>query len=579
MTNELQTPFGRMIAEAEGFEPTLTLEEREGYVAVAVELRADAPRVPRDVTVKWTAFVPDVHAVFTPWSDEFRGLGTEWGPKTMHARSASGVPLLSLVAHSGENCMTVALSDAGEASRIGCGVIEESIDFAFTVTLFTQLTTPVDFYRAEIWLDVRKIPYGRVLSDMRARWDRLYPPCAVPDAAKEPVYSCWYSLHQQVTTEEVLLQCRLAAEYGMKTVIVDDGWQTDDGSRGYAYCGDWEVYEGKIADMAKLVRQVHALGMRFVLWYAVPLVGRYSKAFKRFEGKYLDATEDSLWQSLDPRYPECRAFLRDIYLTAAKTWDLDGLKLDFIDSFRLTEHSNTDTTGMDCVNLEEAVQRLLAEVTEALYAFKPDFLIEFRQSYVGPVMRRFGNMLRVGDCPYCALHNRTGSLTLRMLSGATAIHSDMLEWNSADTPQNAALQLASILFCVPQISVRLETLPESHRRMLRFYLDFYRSHRDVLLAGELTAEEPEACYTRVTSVLGGAGVTALYARADAKLHGLETWSVVNATGGDMLILDTDRAFECTVYDCEGVETAAAELPAGLHRLTVPAAGIAELRAL
>ena len=27
----------------------------------------------------------------------------------------------------------------------------------------------------------------------------------------------------------------------MESIIVDDGWQTDDNNRGYAYCGDWAV--------------------------------------------------------------------------------------------------------------------------------------------------------------------------------------------------------------------------------------------------------------------------------------------------------------------------------------------------
>jgi alpha-galactosidase len=363
----------------------------------------------------------------------------------------------------------------------------------------------------------------------------------------------------------------------MKTVIVDDGWQTGDNNRGYAFCGDWEVCKEKIPDMAELVRQVHDLGMRFVLWYAVPLIGKNSKAFRRFRGRYLYETDGLDCSVLDPRYPDCRAYLRDFYLTAAKAWDLDGLKLDFIDSFRLTETSNTDTTGMDCVNLEEAVQRLLAEVTDALRAFKSDFLIEFRQSYVGPVMRRFGNMLRVGDCPYSALHNRSGSVTLRLLSGGTAVHSDMLEWNSADSAENAALQLASILFCVPQISVRMETLPREHRDTLRFYLDFWKAHRDVLMQGKLTAEEPEHFWSRVTAQKDGEGVTAVYGGQSAALRGCEKWSLVNASGSDTLLVEADRAFACEVSDCTGARVGAMTLPAGLSRLPIPVGGIASLR--
>lgn len=53
-----------------------------------------------------------------------------------------------------------------------------------------------------------------------------YSPVAVPAAAKLPMYSTWYSFHQQVSPEEIEQQCRLAKELGCGGVIVDDGWQT-----------------------------------------------------------------------------------------------------------------------------------------------------------------------------------------------------------------------------------------------------------------------------------------------------------------------------------------------------------------
>ncbi len=578
MQTTVYTPFGVCKANAEGFEILMTCLEREDHAAIVLELNAPAPQIPRDVTVEWSCFLPDVYSVFTPDSGCFRALRPDWGDTGVRARSASGLPVMSLLSVDGENCLTVALSDAGEASRIGCGVCEERIDFRFQIALFTQRTTPRTHYRVEIWLDARRIPYTEALQAVRARWDRLYPPCTIPEAALEPVYSCWYSLHQQVTTQDVLAQCRLAAQYGMKTVIVDDGWQTDDNSRGYAYCGDWQTAKSKIPDMAALVRQVHALGMRFMLWYAVPLIGKNSRVFRRFEGKFLDTMNDSGCCTLDPRYPECRAFLRDTYIQAAKAWDLDGLKLDFIDSFRLTEFSNTDAAGMDCVNPETAVQQLLQEVTDALRAFKPDFLVEFRQSYVGPVMRRFGNILRVGDCPDSALSNRNGSLTLRLLSGETAVHSDMIEWNSRETQESAAMQLAAVLFSVPQISVRLETLPQAHRDMLRFYLDFWRSRREILLHGVLTADAPQANFARACAVLGDAGVAVLYERRDVTLQGCREWDVVNAAGAQTLFVQTDRAFDCTVCTCTGETVRTCCLKTGLHALQIPAGGMAFFRA-
>lgn len=120
------------------------------------------------------------------------------------------------------------------------------------------------------------------------------------------MYSTWYSFHQQLVPAEVEKQCLLAKELGCEAVIVDDGWQTLNNERGYAYCGDWEVSPDRIPDMKGFVDRVHALGMKFILWYSVPFVGRYSKAWSRFAGKYINTYDGPDTAVFDPRFPEVR---------------------------------------------------------------------------------------------------------------------------------------------------------------------------------------------------------------------------------------------------------------------------------
>lgn len=81
-----------------------------------------------------------------------------------------------------------------------------------------------------------------------------------------------------------------------------------------------------------------------------------------------------------------------------------------------------------------------------------------RQRYIGPNMRRYGNMFRVTDCPNSAIRNRVGIVDLRMLSGSTTVHSDPLMWHPQETPELAALQIISSIFATVQISVKLEKL-------------------------------------------------------------------------------------------------------------------------
>ena len=67
-------------------------------------------------------------------------------------------------------------------------------------------------------------------------------------------------------------------------------------------------------------------------------------------------------------------------------------------------------------------------------------MIEFRQPYIGPLMRKYGNIFRAGDCPNSALENRVRTTDLHILSGTTAVHSDMIMWHYEDQVEIAAFQ-------------------------------------------------------------------------------------------------------------------------------------------
>ena len=347
-----------------------------------------------------------------------------------------------------------------------------------------------------------------------------------------------------------------------------------DTQRGYAYCGDWEPL--KIPDMHAHVNRIHQLGMKYMLWYSVPFVGKYSKAFERFHGKHLNWNERLGAATLDPRYPDVREYLISIYEKAMTEWDLDGFKLDFIDSFCATRIAPPHQPAMDCRTVEEAVVKLMTGVKEALQKIKPDALIEFRQSYIGPAMRLYGNMFRVGDCPDDLISNRVGMVDLRLLMGGSAVHSDMLMWHPQETVENAAVQIQNILFAVPQISVRLAELPETHRRMLGFWMDFIRRHRS-LLAAPIRAEMPQMLYPIVRTKLGEESMIAVYAASQAAvLDEASTTYLINAADPHGVIVDAPKACLAVIFDCLGQETARQQISPGLARLPIPLGGFAKL---
>ena len=299
------------------------VESEKDITLLNVEIHFEKPCAPKPVIIRWQEACVDICAALRSNSSFERTLGPNWNKKRNPSRLASCAPIYSWISNSSENRLTVAISDAETPTEISGGVIEENGMITCGVSFFTQPINPITTYRATIRLDRRKVRYEDALRAADRFWVEQggYSYAYVPQAAREAVYSCWYSFHQMIDVPAIVEQCRLAREYGMKTVIVDDGWQTDDVSRGYAQCGNWQVAPGKIADMRKFVDEIHNLDMKFVLWYSVPFIGKQTEAFGRFH----DMTLGSIgmeWEALDPRYPEVRDYLIGLYAKAVDDWDL-----------------------------------------------------------------------------------------------------------------------------------------------------------------------------------------------------------------------------------------------------------------
>ena len=559
--------------------------EQDGVPVLDLDVTFPEPTVPKPILVQWTIPCTDLYSVWNAGGSFSRYLGMDWAKRVCRSRLACGAPFYALVSPSDENRMTISLSDPKTPCEIASGVCEETAEVACEVRFFTEPIGKITSYCATIRIDTRAIHYCDALHDADhfLAKDCGYPSAYIPDAAKRAMYSTWYSFHQKIDVDKIIRQCELAKEYGMESVIVDDGWQTDDASRGYAYCGDWEACPEKVADMKAFVDRVHALGMKFILWFSVPFVGVHSKVYSRFSEMFLDGDKTisgNDWAVLDPRYPEVRRFLVDRYVRAKKEWGLDGFKLDFIDDFRLFKQTKAFDERWDTISLEDGVDRLLSEVLSALRAIDPDVLIEFRQSYFGPAIRKYGNMIRVKDCPNDPLVNHVCGTDLRLVSGKTPIHSDMMMWNRNDTSESVAHELICSLFLVPQISVLLDGIPDSHKGVLRFWLTYERENREILLDGRFSASSPEHLYTQVKSEKNGKMIAVAHADpllvldCDAKLD------FINATSGNTLIVKTKSPLgkkQYEILDHSGKQIASGRIDlAATHAFDVPRCGMVKI---
>ncbi len=536
------------------------------------------PTVPSPVNISWYFSGADCLISWNPDSLDIHGVEYEWGKKRIRSRLASWMPVQQLISKKSQNKLLIALSDVDTPTKIGTGLREEDGTFACEIEFFTTPIAPTTSYSAVIRLDMRSIPYYDAVYDCTEWWENEcgYKSAYVPECAREPMDSLWYSFHQNLSFDEILKECRASKEIGLKAVIIDDGWQTDDNNRGYAYCGDWRVAKNKMKDMAELVEEIHKIGQKVILWYSVPFVGMYSEKYEEFKSYFLDGCGNAgTSYALDPRYKKVRDYLVKTYVDAVTEWNLDGLKLDFIDSFRLQGKSLEYDERRDYTSLEEGIHALMGEIKEKLTAINPDIMIEFRQSYVGPSIRKYGNMLRVGDCP-CDIHkNRAGVMNLRMTSGKTAVHSDMIMWNYDDTAENAALQFTSVLYSVPQISVRVDKLPESHLKMLKAYIDFWYENKNVLLDGKLTALHPENNYSLLTSTLGDTEIITAYTYPVIEIKAGKTIAI-NATSNESLIIKNGNGKSYVVLNCMGEKVDSGVISSDLAEINVPTAGRIEL---
>ncbi len=554
----------------------LNKAEKDGILTFDVKMTLPEEAIPERFQIEWDFPIHDCYSVWSPSNSGKRDLRPDWGKSRTDSRLAAWMPLHQIVSVNGRNRMAISHSDAKTPTAILSGVCEETAELSCRIEFFTNLVSPLSEYTATVRLDFRDIPYYDAIYSAVQWWEDEcgYTPAYVPDYARLPMNSLWYSYHQRLVPDEIIRECKLSKGIGMDTVIVDDGWQTDDNNRGYAYCGDWEVATSKIPDMKKFVEDVHATGMKFMIWYSVCFMGKYAKNFDKFKDKLLgDKSYNGEFDVLDPRYKEVRDFLINLYVNAVKDWNLDGLKLDFIDQFRLIDTSGKKDDRRDTESVEEATDILMTDIMKALTAVKPDIMIEFRQTYVGPAIRKYGNMLRVADCPNDAIKNRQEIVNLRFTSGKTAVHSDMIMWNINEPVESAAQQIASVLYSVPQISVKLETLPEDHKKMLKYYLSFWRENRETLLDGKLLAANPESCYSLVCTEKDGKAVFTAYTDSLIDMADYNESATVNCTRYNSLVIKNADGKSYRVVNCMGEELENGTISGNLCEISVPLSGI------
>ncbi len=569
--------------EMNGFNIDLKVKEIEKDLEVlTITLNSADPSAPPPFSLKWALPSHNIAGFWSVTTGYRKTVSASWSPSRVSSMLARSAPVFALFGNNNENRLNVSVSDALNNVQMSCGLMEEDARVYSQVDFFTEKHGKLKQYTVELRFDKRNIPFSMALQEVPVWWASFpgYEPAHVPEIAGMPMYSTWYSYHQNVSADALLKEAEVARALGFKAIIVDDGWQTLDSNRGYAYTGDWQPE--RIPNMKQFVDGLHEMDMKILLWYAVPFMGEKAKNFEQFKGKYLRYWNGQGAYVLDPRYPEVREYIIDIYRKALIEWNLDGFKLDFIATFTADKETVLDISdGRDFASVNEAADKLMTDIMAELTKIKPDIMIEFRQPYVGPLMRKYGNIFRVGDCPNVAVRNRIGTVDLRLLSGNTAVHSDMIMWHYGESVETAALQFLNILFAVPQVSVRLEDIPKNHFEMVKFLTGYWNENRAIFLNGTFEALYPLANYPIISGQSETKKIFSVHIEHLIQLYNevkLKKFDIVNAKTTNNIVFNARQNignFKYAVFDCMGriVRNGNIELNKGVHSLTVPPSGI------
>lgn len=459
-------------------------------VRLTLETEPDRQFELRDLSLECIVPIVDMHGLYFGGNprEELAYLPFWHREKTVCANK--GLPFLALIHRGGENRFAFGLADQLTETRLQAHLSEATRCYHFT------LRKPVGAdsgaggisvsgrWHEAVFVSRERHPWPEVLRRYAAVVDAYCdgPTMPVPEAAFDPVFCSWTAIHHDVSHDWVMRQAPLAAALGFGTWLTDDGWFIEEGRfADYSRAGDWEPCAAKFPDFRAHVAAVRALGLRYVLWVAPFMVGKESRAAQRYRHLLMPGQERERFDNLSPWQSETQTIVRDLLTRLVTAYDLDGLKLDFLDSITVPAGRQAGAGG---ASLGGRVHRVMAEAVDGLLATKPELLIEFRNSYTNLASRRYANLYRSSDVPLNFTLNRWQAVMLRLLAPDRAVHLDPALWHPDDTDENVAVHLINCLVGVPMVSIELDRYPQSHLELIRHWIGFYTRHRRTLIRGD-----------------------------------------------------------------------------------------------
>lgn len=498
---------------AAGFTVRVGVEERSARThLVAVELEKGGEEFALEqFKVRLRSPLRDLHRVWMPHlllEAQLERVSLQWGFGYPTAANRC-MPFVAFLSRAGRNRASLGLVEQTMETEVrGCGFDAEARHVTEMSRPFGGAVIRTRTHREIVYLNCGDGTWFDALTDFTRTHDEVkgvrFPPLH-PHAA-DPLYCTWYAHGPMVTQEKVLAELDLVRDLGFRNYVIDEGW-FGGGLEAAHFRGDYTPNPEKFPDMRKVAEEVHRRGMNLLLWVSPFQIAKQSKKYPSLR-KYLNhrdrlgelsffRSELSPWVSGTPKEPDpeermelcprtgiTETYVPELVAGLIRDYDLDGLKIDFLDQVSLlpctADHEHVHAT------VGEAMARTLEAMDTAIRRVKADAIIEFRLPYANIFLRPYATLYRAQDCPWDWDQNRRQCAWIRAFTPGDGPlpEADYISWRADESDQNVAKAVASaILYCVPSIGRDFTKLPASHLQIVKKWLAFYQEHKEEIVRG------------------------------------------------------------------------------------------------
>ena len=409
------------------------------------------------------------------------------------ASASSNLPVICNYNREGLNRGVVGMLDQLPATQINQRPILETPPMHILQTKFTRTRKSGGFRETVVIYRAKTHFTEAVKSFMRfCKQKNGIEPLPAPDWAREPVWCSWYSHLYGLTQHNVEEQIIHLKKLGIRTVLIDASWFKKPEEAYFRKSGDYRAEKSLIPDLLGLSRQLHAAGLKLMLWCVPHFLGVHSQKRKIMEPYCVwDGTERGYHLCLFCK--ESRTHAKELAERLIRDYELDGLKFDFMDHNGQPcldpKHEHGDN------NLGAATLEYMRDLRDGVLKANPDAAIEYRIGYSNIASLPFANCHRGNDAPYDTDYMRRENLFLRLFCEyPSAVWNDYAYWHAKEKPENISLMLGVQIFSggVPTISIDLAKRSDAERRIIGRWIKFYRDNLDSLAKAELTVHSADS---------------------------------------------------------------------------------------